>query len=48
MWLRPGDKNKVKVPDTMLTLRGTSVISLGLAYRRKTTDYNQDIITLSR
>jgi hypothetical protein len=46
MWLRPGDRNGVKVPpyseDTMLTLReGTSVISLGLAYRRKTTDYNQ-------
>jgi hypothetical protein len=46
MWLRPGDKNGVKVPpyseDTMLTLmEGTSVISLGLAYRRKTTDYNQ-------
>jgi hypothetical protein len=46
MWLRPGDRNRVKVPpyseDTMPTLReGTSVISLGLAYRRKTTDYNQ-------
>jgi hypothetical protein len=46
MWLRPGDRNGVKVPpyseDTMPTLReGTSVISLRLAYRRKTTDYNQ-------
>jgi hypothetical protein len=46
MWLRPGDRNGVKVPpyseDTMPTLwEGTSVISLRLAYRRKTTDYNQ-------
>jgi hypothetical protein len=46
MWLRPGDRNGVKVlpysEDTMPTLgEGTSVISLGLAYRRKTTDYNQ-------
>jgi hypothetical protein len=48
MWLRPGDRNGVKVPpyseDTMPTLReGTSVISLGLASRRKTTDYNQNL-----
>ena len=48
MWHRPGDRNGVKVPpyseETMPTLReGTSVISLRLAYRRKTTDYNQKL-----
>jgi hypothetical protein len=50
MWHRPGDRNGVKVPpyseETMPTLReGTSVISLRLAYRRKTTDYNQKVST---